>query len=185
MKLGMDLRKHIRRQWGDLLPQAEEIWAAEVLMPAGYAARGIGWAVPEAFGAGAGFVGQAVGTLASRFGEQVTDERAHRRQAKAGGEAAKLTTFPLVVAVTNRRFLLFAVDRGSQRAFGRSPEARWLIPVASHPPSWMRSARLDAGVVHNIIRLELVDGTVIRLESPRGLGDARSLVAAISRLRHG
>jgi hypothetical protein len=104
MKIGMDLRKQIRRQWGDVLPAEEEIFAAETVMPARYFVRGVGWVLPEAFGAGLGFVGQAGGKLINKVGEEATAELARKRQHEEGGEAAKLTAFPIILAITSRRY---------------------------------------------------------------------------------
>jgi hypothetical protein len=183
MKIGLDLRKQIRRQWGDVLPTEEEIFAAEAVMPAGYTARGIGWALPQAFGTPLGLAGQAVGTLISKVGEAATAELARKRQHEEGGEAARLTAFPMIVAVTAHRYILFYIDRSSERRFGRARDPRWLKPFAAHPPNWIRTAQLSTRIMNNFIRLEFFDGTSIELEAAKGMGDARGLVTAIDRLK--
>lgn len=183
MRFGLDLRKQIRRQWGDVLPADEDIFAAETVMPAGYTARTIGWAMPEALGTPLGLAGEAVGKLLSKVGDEATASLARKRQQDEGGEAARLTIFPMVVAVTNQRYILFYLDRSSERRFGRSRDPRWLKPFAVHPPHWITTAELSTRLVNNFIRLEFFDGTSIRLEAAKGMGDARGLVAAIGRLQ--
>ena len=175
MKLGIDHKTHILRRWGDSFPLGEEILAAEWVMPRGHVSRGVAWTVPEALGTGLGFVGQAAGTMIGKFGETVVTDWASRRRSDQPGQAATFPRIPVVLAVTNRRYLLF-----TQVVDGRK---YWFDPISSHHRNWIRGLGVTAGLTTHKLRLRFADDTAVSLQMTRGLGDPAALLAAIAALR--
>ena len=175
MKVGIDHKTHILRRWGTSFPQGEEILAAEWVIPRGHTRRGVAWSVPEALGTGLGFIGQAAGTVIGKLGETAVTDRARRRRSEQPGQAATFPDIPVVLAVTNRRYLLF-----TQVIDGRK---HWFDPISSHHRDWIRGLDVTPGLTTHKLRLRFADDTAVSLQMTRGLGDPAALVTAIATLR--
>ena len=131
MKVNIDYKVHIMRRWGASFPAGEEILVAVPVMPRGHVRRGVAWTVPEAFGIGFGQVAQAAGSIIGKVGEGLADEWVRQRRSRAGGYRSRFPTVPVMLVVTNRRYLLFVAVRSGMK--------RWRDPISSHPKGWIRS----------------------------------------------
>jgi hypothetical protein len=171
VKLGIDHREHIMRRWGRDFPPGEKITAAELVMRKGHIGRGVAWSLPEAVVNPLGDVVQEAASQVGKVGEEATAEWARGRGHEQQGEAKAFPKAPVVLVVTNRRYLLFAVIRSGFK--------QWFDPIASHGPTWVTKVDVEGRAMTHRLRLTFHDGTSVRLEMTRGLTDVHALASAI------
>jgi hypothetical protein len=115
-----------------------------------------------------------VGALVSRGGETLQEELGSKRRGETRGDAAALPQDGFVLAVTDRRYLVFRYLVSGLR--------HRLEPLAARGSDWVTAASVESRVASNWVHLSLRDGTSTTLEMTKGLGNAGKLVAAVTTL---
>jgi hypothetical protein len=175
MKINIDHKAHIMRRWGGLFSAGEEILAAEPVMPRGAVRRSVAWTLPDMVAIPFSMVAQVAADFIGKAGEELVGEWAAKRRRRAGGYSSRFPRVPVVLVVTNRRYLLFVPVRSGMKTL--------FDPISSYPKGWIRSLEVTFGVTTHRLRLEFADGTAVLLQMTRSLGDPQALSAAITTLR--
>ena len=110
----------------------------------------------------------------SKGGEAVQEEFERKRRGETRGQATTIPFDGIVLAVTDRRYLIFRYIVSGLR--------HRLEPLAVHRSDWIIEARVNSRVASNWVQLTFHDGTSTTVEMTKGLGNARKLVAAITTL---
>jgi hypothetical protein len=170
------MEKLLLKQWGQLLEPDERLLAAQYGRPAGGLVREILWSSPGALTAGvSNVVADAVGQFVGLLGKSVHEEVAGKRGSEGRRRSTEVPFTEIVLAITNRRFLVFEYIRGVVTIK--------LKLLSAHPPGWLTDITVKPGIVNNGIILTFNDGTSVPLEVTKGIGNPDGLVRALKMLQ--